>query len=614
MSTEKITRPFDANSFLPTQILGITSKANGSKLVFQDSNGGLNIFDLNTNKIVTEINGVPNDTFSDVSINADSSKIAFSGGYDLAEFDITLGGNTIVNGVGDIFVFDLNTNKLNRVDGNNDSLSSSISADGSKVAFESFATNLVENDTNYNRDIFVYDLATEDIIRISGNNIGSFFPSINADGSKVAFVSDAFDPVTNNFSSNLYDLIIYDLNANEITTRIRGGGSVSFADDANRIVFASGASNLVEGDNNNSIDIFVYDLNTREIIRIGGNDDSFFPSITADGSKVAFASNASNLVEGDNNEATDIFIADVVFSDANTQTLNPIFNLISSTPKSDRLIGTKENDEIFAKEGNDIIFGKAGADLLWGQEGNDTITGGKDRDVFIVSADEGIDTITDFGGVGKGFNPSQAVIDRVDTLQFSGEGLTAENLIFTQQENNLEITFEGVEDTKVILQDFAIEDIDNLSSGIGNILFNFDSRVTDNFDVFNTEQIRGKVFNPNTVTFLNDLDNTVGGLENSNDVINGRGGNDILLGRSGNDILRGNDGDDFLDGDTGNDRLDGGAGNDRLFGGKREDRFVVRVQEGTDTIFDFQNGFDSLLLVEGLKFEPTFRRNKKITE
>ncbi len=88
-----------------------------------------------------------------------------------------------------------------------------------------------------------------------------------------------------------------------------------------------------------------------------------------------------------------------------------------------------------------------------------------------------------------------------------------------------------------ILKDFALENLDNLSKApgatvnLGNILFDGDRTIQDSFDVFNAEDIRKFLFNRNTVTFLNDLDNVVFGF--NDDVINGQGGNDRLFGLGG---------------------------------------------------------------------------------
>lgn len=192
------------------------------------------------------------------------------------------------------------------------------------------------------------------------------------------------------------------------------------------------------------------------------------------------------------------------------------------------------------------------------------------NDLFIVRTGEGTDTFTNFGGVGTGINPTQAVIDEVDTLQFSGSGLTPENMLLTQNGLDLEIVFEGVDETKVILQNFNLEDLDNLTTEnsasvtIGNILFDGQIEIEDSFDVVNASDNRTKVFNRNTVTFLNDLNNRTSGFSNSDDVINGQGGDDSLSGRSGNDLLRGGLGDDTLVGNTGSDTLNGNEGSDLI--------------------------------------------------
>ncbi|MEH2212157.1 MAG: calcium-binding protein [Nostoc sp.] len=232
-----------------------------------------------------------------------------------------------------------------------------------------------------------------------------------------------------------------------------------------------------------------------------------------------------------------------------------------------------------------ISIGTNGNDTLRGAYYYDTLTGGGGNDIFIYdenSAYAYIHTIADFGGVGKGTNPTAAVIAEVDTLSFySDSDFTAQNLIFTQNGNNLEISFLGQSFRKIILENFALENLDNLTKStgatvnLGNILFYGQTTITDSFDVFNANSTQSTVFRKNTVTFLNDLSNNVSGFDNSNDVINGQGGNDIIEGLSGNDLLRGGAGnntlnggvgDDFLDADfpSGNNLLNGGDGNDSL--------------------------------------------------
>ncbi|MEH2250422.1 MAG: calcium-binding protein [Nostoc sp.] len=226
---------------------------------------------------------------------------------------------------------------------------------------------------------------------------------------------------------------------------------------------------------------------------------------------------------------------------------------------------------IIGTDGYDLLQGGTGNDTLTGGQGNDTLTGGGGKDKFVYNLGDGTDTITDLSGVGKGITPTAAVIAELDTIKFQGAGLTARNLLLTQNGNNLEINFEGKADAIVILQNFKLENLENLKASggrpaIGNILFDGQTSITDSFNVLDANSTDTSVGIKDTVTFLNDLSNNITGLDNSNDVINGQGGNDKIDGLSGNDILRGGAGNDTLIGGAGNDTLIGGAGNDTLIG------------------------------------------------
>jgi len=203
-------------------------------------------------------------------------------------------------------------------------------------------------------------------------------------------------------------------------------------------------------------------------------------------------------------------------------------------------------------DGGNVLGGGIGSDTIQGRWGDDRLTGGGGQDRFVIRRGDGTDIITDFGGVGTGVRPTAAVIAEVDVLLFEGAGLTAENMLLTQQGSDLLISFEGVQDTQVVLQDFALEDLDNLQRAtgaavdLGNVLSNGQREIEDSFDVFNADQDRFNVFNPNTVTFLNNLDNAAQGRNSSDDIINAQAGDDVLTGLSGNDLLRGGTGSDTL--------------------------------------------------------------------
>ena len=227
------------------------------------------------------------------------------------------------------------------------------------------------------------------------------------------------------------------------------------------------------------------------------------------------------------------------------------------------------------------------------------INGTAGNDTFIAQGGNSDYIITDFGGVGTSSYPSAAVIAKIDTLQFIGAGLTAKNLQLTQNGNDLEVTFEDVANTKVTLQNFNLENLENLAASttrpaIGNIQFDGEASVTKSIDVINANSTQPYISTANSVTFLNDLNNNITGFYTSNDVINGQGGNDTIDGSGGDDLLRGGTGDDLLIGGQGNDTLVGGQGNDLLVGGIGADSFLYDTNTafttatvGIDTISDF---------------------------
>jgi hypothetical protein len=209
----------------------------------------------------------------------------------------------------------------------------SVSAHGRYVAFASQATNLVPGDTNGFGDVFVRDRlsgTTERVSLDSGGaqgNSASYDPSISADGRFVAFVSDAINLVPGD-TNGKPDIFVRDRQSGR-TERISVNSAGAQGDDQSAIpsisadgrfvAFASQATNLVPGDTNGLMDVFVHDRLSGLTERVSvdsfgaqGNGISalFGLSISADGRFVAFESYASNLVHGDTNGYEDVFVHD----------------------------------------------------------------------------------------------------------------------------------------------------------------------------------------------------------------------------------------------------------------------------------------------------------------
>ena len=237
----------------------------------------------------------------------------------------------------DVFVHDRETKKTRRVsvhsngtEANSDSLTPAISANGRFVAFLSFASNLVGDDgTNDIADVFVHDRETKKTRRVSVHSNGtegdghSYTPAISANGRFVAFESRATNLVGVD-GNNIYDVFVHDRKTKKtrrVSVRSNGteGNGYSYDPSISAsgrfIAFESSATNLVGDDGNNAYDVFVHDRETKKTKRVsvhsngsGGDDDSEDPSISASGRFVAFYSDATNVVGGDDNDASDVFM------------------------------------------------------------------------------------------------------------------------------------------------------------------------------------------------------------------------------------------------------------------------------------------------------------------
>lgn len=242
------------------------------------------------------------------------------------------------NDTADVFLRDNRTGNTRRVSvsstgaqADKGSYEASVSADGRYVAFSSEATNLVPHDTNDAPDIFLHDVRRGTTTRISVSATGkqgdnyAFGPMISHDGRYIGFSSRAANLVPGD-RNGTWDVFLRDRRTDTLRqvsvsrSGARGNGASearAMTPDARYIIFFSDASNLASGDTNHLRDVLVWDRHTRRTSLISvdskgrpANGESDSASVSPDGRYVAFGSIASNLVVGDTNQTTDVFVRD----------------------------------------------------------------------------------------------------------------------------------------------------------------------------------------------------------------------------------------------------------------------------------------------------------------
>lgn len=214
-----------------------------------------------------------------------------------------------------------------------------LSPDGRFVAFLSSAAGLVTNALHGDYQCYLRDLQARTTVLINADTNGAGWaltsmpvPFLDAAGQTVAFEAPDGSLVAGDHNRS-YDVFVRDVAAasNELVS-VRDPAFPSLSPngpselspscasaDGRMIVFASAATDLVLNDTNGATDVFVRDLLTGSNILVSvaadgvtpGDGISFEPSISADGRYVVFTSAADNLVPGDTNNATDVFVRDL---------------------------------------------------------------------------------------------------------------------------------------------------------------------------------------------------------------------------------------------------------------------------------------------------------------
>lgn len=340
-----------------------------------------------------------------------------------------------VNGQQDVFVRDRRTGVTGLVSvasdgtqGDRFSSNPSVSGDGRFVAFESSASNLVAGDSGTSGDVFLHDRETGSTVRLSQTPAGatpngmSSDPVVSADGRFVAFSSWASDLVAGDVNG-VGDVFVYDVAAGTLALGSLGAGGQSdryaqtpdLSGDGRFLVFASGATNLVAGDENGWTDVFVRDLvaGTTSLVSVAsdgtqGDHEAQSPSISEDGNVVAFHGLMSNLASGDTNGTYDVFAHDR--RDGRTV-------LVSAGALGEAGDGSSVGGSVSA-DGRHVGFSSGAPNLVDGDVNGAT-------DVFVRDLVEGTTSLVLDGADGDSIEPVVGAGGRMVALHSSASNLVA---------------------------------------------------------------------------------------------------------------------------------------------------------------------------------------------
>jgi trimeric autotransporter adhesin len=539
--------------------------ADGAKVAFvsrsisltaADGNGSKDIYlrDLSTGTIT-----LVSASASGVVGNGASAGVALSNDGRFAVFQ-SAASNLVANdtSVIDVFQKDMLTGAIKLVTvpaGSSIGLGgngASISGNGSLVAFSSIATSLVSGDTNATSDVFVRGSGSSfERVSVSSagaqGNASSNDAAISADGRFVAFSSAASNLVSGD--TNVFnDVFLRDL-VSDTTTLVSSSaqgvvgngssGAASISGDGRYVAFTSAASNLVAGDTDVQRDVFVKDMLTGAIARVGaqGFEPSNAPAISADGSRISFDTLVNGGFSGSAQQVlvfanpllsrtlaggsgNDVYVidnaADAVVEAASAGT---------DTVRSSISLALADNVEqlVLLGSGNLNGTGNALANVITGTLGNNRLDGGDGTDTAsYVSASDGVTVdlnLTD---------PQDTGSSGVDTL-VSIESLTG---------GSFDDALFGNDGANVLNGGLGA---DLLIGGAGNDTFWIDQAG----DLMLEEAGGGTDTVCSTITWTlgSDVENLyLKGSANVN--ATGNAGNNVLAGNSGANVLTGGDGTD----------------------------------------------------------------------
>ncbi|GBG13989.1 uncharacterized protein NMK_1545, partial [Novimethylophilus kurashikiensis] len=612
----------DASFSANGQYVVFTSDANN--LVNDDTNAGAEVFVKNLDtgvvqRVALDSNGVEaigykltyvitsptSTTYSYTTLDPQSTNASISADGRYVAFQST--ATNLVEGTDTyttkIFVKDLQTGAIQLassdvagVSANDSSENASISADGKYVVFDSRADNLVANDTNGESDVFIKNLQTGEIQRLSLSTTGeqglfdSNNASFSADGHYVIFhtldselvgvsgnsgtgdvvrVENPFNPPPEPTTPDdgaidtVLASITYSLGANVEDLTLTGSASISgTGNELDNVLTGNAAANTLTGNEGN------------DTLNGGVGADTLIGGL---GDDIYVVDNVLDVVTENANEGTDTVNASVGYSlAANIENLTLSgLNTINGT----------------GNELDNVLTGNDAANILDGGLGADTLIGGKGGDTYVVDNANDVVTESLIAAQGGGIDLVKASItyvlgDNLDNLTLTG----TDDIDGTG--NSLNNTIIGNDGANAL---YGAGGIDILKGGKGDDTYTVDlikvgtgttaiaalqDSVTENLNEgTDTVILTGSVTdltNATTLTLGANLDN-----------LDASGTGTTKLNLTGNLLaneLTGNDANNVLDGGLGADTLIGGLGNDTYVVDNVGDTITENTDEGTELV------------------------------
>jgi len=321
----------------------VAFESTASNLVADDTNGTSDVFVRNTvtgevRRASVDGNGVQSAAVSgEASISRDGRYVAFTRGTGSTPAGAD-GAKSITGG--EVCIRDLQGNVIRCINkspggapANGASSQPVVSGDGDVVVYQSDATNLTDApDVNGSAsDVFVYDNKTGNTTLLAKDTSDapltqpSTAPFVSCNGLRFAFESLAQVSSAPQQAGVKNIVVISQYGGKRVVSLGLGGVAANgdsrkpvIDDDGRYVAFESDASNLVVGDSNNATDVFLVDLSKNITSRMSvapngtqGNGASRSPKMSCDGSSVTFESLANNLVADDANGELDSFVANV---------------------------------------------------------------------------------------------------------------------------------------------------------------------------------------------------------------------------------------------------------------------------------------------------------------